>query len=185
MESVLFISRFFRRLITRIRGCLLHTSPAVCRHCRTSGGVNATLTEAARRGHVECVKACLTAGADVNTEGSAQGELEFKNFPWGVFMFKYFPWCVLLLECFPWVWDLLMFKYFPWCVLMFKYFPWCVLMYKYFPRACGVFMFKYFQWTWVLLILKNFPWCTYVQILPMGSTSVEILPMGTGIILVQ
>ena len=118
MESVLFISRFFRRLITRIRGCLLHTAPVVCRHCSTSGGVNATLAEAVRRGHVECVKACLTAGADVNTKGSAPGELKFKSFPWGVFMFKYFPWCVLIFEYFPWVWDLLMFKYFPWCVYL-------------------------------------------------------------------
>ena len=148
MESVHFISRFFRRLITRIRGCLLHTTPAVCRHCSTSGGVNATLAEAARRGHVECVKACLTAGADVNTEGSAPGELMFKRFPWGVFMFKYFPWCVLrykyflwgplMLKYFPWARALFLFNNSPWCVLMFEYFPWCVLVLKYLPRAWGV-----------------------------------------------
>ena len=181
MESVLFISRFFRRLITRIRGCLLHTAPAVCRHCSTSSGVNATLAEAARRGHVECVKACLTAGADVNTEGSAPGELMFKSFPWGVFMFKYFPWCVLTFEYFPWAWDLRSNishgvysctstspgVYF--CTNTSKKCMWCIHV-------------QTLPWTWGLFIPMV---CIYVQILPMGSTSVEILPMGTGIILVQ
>ena len=87
MDSVSFIARLFRRLITRIRGCLYHTTPAVCRHCNKSGGVSDKLVEAARRGHVECVKACLTAGADVNEEGTAQGTLILKHFPWARVLF--------------------------------------------------------------------------------------------------
>ena len=89
MDSVLYIWRLFRRLITRIRG-LFHTNPAVCHHCNISGGVNAKLREASRRGHIDCVNACIASGANVNTEGTTWGVLFFRYFRRGVLMFKCF-----------------------------------------------------------------------------------------------
>ena len=145
MESILCICRLFRRLIIRIRG-LSHTDPAVCRHCNISGGVTAKLREASRRGHIECVNACIAARANVGTEGTTWGVLAFRYFRRDVLMFKCCIFYSLILGVF-------MFKYFHGQMLPKS--TGCTYNIRAeFNLILGLFVFRYFRWG--VLIVRYF-----------------------------